>query len=156
MNDYTKHLIGLSGEYHVAKILCEHKWVPTLANNNCPVFDIFCHHPENQKTITIQVKTIKDRSNKKNNSFPVMGNRDKRDEFYRSITGPYVFVHIDIANRYRCFVLSKEQFILISSKIENDYDNLDRKKPLQPGSPMAIPMKIIESDYEDKWDNLWL
>lgn len=84
-----------------------------------------------------------------------MGNRDNRSDFYENISGPFVFVIRDIHNNYRYFILSKEQFISISSKVEDDYDNLIRAKPIKPGSPMALPIKCI-LNFEDQWDNLWV
>lgn len=155
MKDYNKFLIGLSGELSVAKFLCEQGFVPTLANNNCPVFDIFCFNPYTKQTIVIQVKTVKDRLGNKKNAFPIMSNRDNRQEFYDNVSGPYVFVHIDINNQYSFFILSKEQFIETSSKIEDDYDKKERKIPLNPGSPMAYPIKNLDV-FKDKWENLWL
>lgn len=152
---YRKHLVGLSGELAVAKALCEKGFVPTLANNNCPVFDIFCFNPYTKQTIVIQVKTVKDRLGNKKNTFPIMSNRDNRQEFYDNVSGPYVFVHIDINNQYSFFILSKEQFIETSSKIEDDYDKKERKIPLNPGSPMAYPIKNLDV-FKDKWENLWL
>jgi hypothetical protein len=84
-----------------------------------------------------------------------MSNRDNRQEFYDNVSGPYVFVHIDINNQYSFFILSKEQFIETSSKIEDDYDKKERKIPLNHGSPMAYPLKNLDV-FKDKWENLWL
>lgn len=154
MADYTKHLIGLSGEMAVAKSLCEQNFVPTLASNNSPMFDVFCLNPILQKSIVIQVKTIKDKKGNKVTAFPLLGNRDKRTAFYNEVVGPFVFVHIDLELNYRYFILSKKQFVDLSSKVESDYDVLPRKKPLKPGNPMTMPMKHI-LDFENQWDNLW-
>lgn len=40
------------------------------------------------------------------------------------------------------------------SQIEYDYDHLSRMKPLQPHSPMAMPVKNL-LEFENCWDNLW-
>lgn len=155
MKNYFKLLSGLAGELEVAKILCLKGYVPTLAPTNCPTFDIFCFDPDAKKQIVIQVKTIRDEKGKVKNSYPIISNRDKREEFYSEIAGPFVFVHIDINGYFKFYILSKEQFINISSKVETDYDNLPREKPIQEGSPMAMPKKHLV-EFENNWDNLWL
>ena len=157
MKNYSTILTGLAGECDVIKNLALKGWVPSLAYSNCPTFDIFCFEPKSKKSITIQVKTIRDKGNNNVNAFPIMGNRDKsnRSLFYEDVSGPYVFVYIDINNNFTHYILSKEQFITLSNKIEDDYDNKPRNKPLKSGNPMAMPRRSI-LDYKDKWDNLWL
>ena len=156
MKDYSKLLSGLAGECGVMKELCLKGWVPSLAYNNCPTFDIFCHNPITNQTVAIQVKTVREKIDKgKIGAFPLMGNRDERQQFYNEVAGPYVFVYIDKLANFEYYILSKEQFITTSSKVEYDYDNLDRSKPIKLGSPMAMPKKEI-TQYKDCWDNLWL
>ena len=148
-------LTGLAGECEVVKLLALKGWVPSLAINNCPTFDIFCFNPETNKTVAIQVKTVRDKENAKVPSFPIMGNRENRETFYNEIVGPYIFVHIDKDNNFSHYILSRTQFIQLSSQIENDYDydKYGNKKDLKP-SPMAMPRKYI-LDYKDKWENIW-
>lgn len=156
MRDYFKLLTGLAGECAVMKELCLRGWSPSMTYNNCPTIDILCFNPEMNRSVAIQVKTVREKQDgKKIYAFPVMGNRDKRHEFYKEIAGPYVFVYIDKDNNFSYYILSKEQFVAISSKLEDDYDNLPRKKPLAPGSPMAMTRSCL-TDYENKWENLWL
>jgi len=149
-------LNGLAGECAVMKELCLKGWIPSMAYNNCPTFDILCHNQESQKSIAIQVKTVREKEDGKTiSAFPIMGNRDNRHEFYKDVAGPYVFVYIDKDDHFTFYILSKEQFIEISNKIEDDYDNLPRVKHLKPGSPMSMPKKNIIA-FENKWENLWL
>lgn len=155
MKDNSKMLIGLAGECDVVKTLALRGWVSSLAYNNCPTFDIFCFNPETKQTVTIQVKTIKDKEKGKVHAFPIMGNHEEREQFYKEVTGPYVFVHIDINNNISHYILSRNQFVKLSSQIENDYeyDKDGNKKNLKP-APMAMPRKYI-LDYKDEWDNIW-
>ena len=156
MKDFSKLLSGLAGECGVMTELCLKGWVPSLAYNNCPSFDIFCHNPNTKQTVAIQVKTVREKINKgKISAFPIMGNRDERQQFYEDVAGPYIFVYIDKTDNFEFYILSKEQFTTTSSRVEDDYDNLDRLKPIKPGSPMAMPKKEIEK-YKDCWENLWL
>lgn len=91
MRDYWKNLTGLAGECAVMTELCLRGYVPSLAYNNCPTIDILCYNPAINKTITIQVKTIREKGyGKKIYAFPIMSNRDERDKYYNEISGPFV------------------------------------------------------------------
>lgn len=156
IKDYQKLLTGLVGECAVMKELCLKGWCPSMTYNNCPTIDILCYHPESKKTVAIQVKTVQEKiAGRKIYAFPVMGNRDNRQSFYKEVSGPYIFVYIDHNNHFRYYILSKEQFINLSSKIEDDYDNLPREKEIKPNSPMAMPVKCLQS-FENQWENIWL
>lgn len=156
MKNYRKNLTGLAGESAVVTQLCLRGFVPSMTYNNCPTVDILCYNPEINRTITIQVKTVREKENgKKIYAFPIMGNRDERENFYRDVSGPFVFVYIDQNCHFSFYILSKEQFVNLSRQIELDYDNLPRKKALTPNSPMAMPKSCI-IEYENKWENLWL
>ena len=155
MKNYKTMLTGLAGESAVMAALCLKGWCPSMAYNNCPTFDILCYNPDTKATIAIQVKTVREKKDgKKIPAFPLMGNRDERQAFYQEVAGPYIFVYIDKDDKFSFYILSKAQFISLSSQIEEDYDNLPRKKPLAPKSPMAMPKARIE-EFEDQWDNLW-
>ena len=58
-------LNGLAGECAVMKELCLKGWIPSMAYNNCPTFDILCHNQESQKSIAIQVKTVREKEDGK-------------------------------------------------------------------------------------------
>lgn len=116
MRDYKKHLIGTAGELEVAKILCLKGWVPSLTTNNCPAFDIFGFNPETNKSVVIQVKTTKDDEKNKRNSFQLGISHENREQSLHSIPGPYVFVHIDINNKFRYFILAREQLQRVISQ----------------------------------------
>lgn len=153
--NYRKILTGLAGESAVMKELCIRGWLPSMSFNNSPVFDLFCYNPELDITVTVQVKTVReDEDGKRKQSFPLFGNRDERLSFYKEVSGPYVFVHIGKDDDFKFFILSKSQFVDLSSQIEYDYDNIQRAKPLQPHSPMAMPLKNL-LEFENCWDNLW-
>lgn len=155
MKDYKKLLSGTAGECAVMTQLCLKGWVPSLAYNNCPTFDIFCYEQNSKKTVAIQVKTVHEKQDgKKIYAFPIMGNRDNREVFYNDVAGPYVFVYIDSLNNIRYYILSKDQFVSLSRRIENDYDEKPRLKHLKEGSPMAMPLSEI-LQYENAWDNIW-
>lgn len=153
---YNKKLLsGLAGECAVMTQLCLKGWHPSLAYNNCPTFDIFCYNQDSKKTVAIQVKTITEKEDgKKIYAFPIMGNRDNREPFYDDVAGPYVFVYIDSLNNIKYYILSKDQFVNLSRRIETDYDKKQRLKPLQGGSPMAMPLSEIVQ-YENAWKNIW-
>lgn len=154
--NYKRILSGLAGESAVMRELCVRGWLPSMSYNNSPIFDLFCYNPELDRTVTIQVKTVKEKEDgKKIPSFPISGNRDERLSFYKEVSGPYVFVYIDKDNNFKFYILSKDQFIDLSSQIEYDYDNFPRSKPLKPGSPMAMPLKNLQ-EFENCWENLWM
>lgn len=156
MKDFNKNLTGLAGECAVMTQLCLKGYAPSMTYNNCPSIDIICYNPELKKTVTIQVKTVREKKNgNKIYSFPVMGNRDEREEFYKEVSGAFVFVYIDCNDLFHFYILSKEQFITLSRKIEDDYDALVRSKPIKPKSPMAMPRKQV-LEFENKWENLWI
>ncbi len=155
MRDYWKNLTGLAGECAVMTELCLRGYVPSLAYNNCPMIDILCYNPAINKTITIQVKTIREKGyGKKIYAFPIMSNRDERDKYYNEISGPFVFVYISFDNLFTYYILSRDQFVEISSKVESEYDLLPRRKAIKSKSPMAMPEKCIQG-FKDKWENLW-
>lgn len=156
MRNFEKNLTGLAGECAVMTELCLRGYVPSLAYNNCPTIDILCYNPMLNKAITIQVKTVREKKDgKKIYAFPLMGNREERDNFYKEVSGPFVFVYIDANDKFTYYILSKSQFVKLSSKVENDYDALPRKKSIRSKSPMAMPKRCIGT-FENKWENLWL
>lgn len=152
--DFRKHLVGTAGELAVANMLCLHGWVPSLTSNNCPSFDVFAYDPETQSSCVIQVKTTKDAVGSKKTSFQLSFSHDKRDEWLGNLNCPYVFVHIDMYNRHRFFILSASYLKDVVVRTDDDYFNRKREKPLNPTYPVAIQLKDIV-EFENKWENLW-
>ncbi len=152
--DFRKHLVGTAGELAVANMLCLHGWAPSLTSNNCPSFDVFAYDPETQSSCVIQVKTTKDEVGSKKTSFQLSFSHDKRDEWLDNLNCPYVFVHIDIENRHRFFILSASYLTEVVARTDDEYFNRKREKPLNPTYPVAIQLKDIV-EFENKWENLW-
>lgn len=153
--DYKKHLIGTAGELAVANMLCLHGWVPSLTSNNCPSFDVFAYDPDAQRSCVIQVKTTKDEKGSKKSSFQLSFSHDKRDEWLDNLNCPYVFVHIDIDNKHRFYILSVSTLRDVVVRTDDEYFNKKREKPLNPTYPVAIQLKDIV-EFESKWENLWV
>lgn len=153
--DYKKHLVGTAGELAVANMLCLHGWIPSLTSNNCPSFDVFAYDPDTQKSCVIQVKTTKDEKGNKKSSFQLSFSHDKRDEWLDNLNCPYVFVHIDIENKHRFYILSVATLKELVIRTDDEYFNKKREKPLNPSYPVAIQLKDIVK-FENKWENLWL
>lgn len=153
--NYKKHLVGTAGELAVANKLCLHGWVPSLTSNNCPSFDVFGYDPETDKSCIIQVKTTKDEKGYKKSSFSLGFTHDKRAGWIDNLSSPYVFVHIDLDNTHRFYILSCLQLIHIVLKTDDEYANRQREKPLNQSYPVAIHLKYIK-EFEDKWENLWI
>lgn len=106
--------------------------------------------------MSIQVKTVREKKDGgKVHAFPIMGKRDERLRFYEEVAGPYVFVYIDKDDKFSFYILSRSQFVALSSQIEDDYDSLPRSAPLKPCTPMAMPRKCL-LEFEGRWENLWL
>lgn len=152
--DFKKHLVGTAGELAVANMLCLHGWVPSLTSNNCPEFDVFCYDPQANKSCVIQVKTTRDEKGNKKSGFPLGFPHDKREEWLKNLTCPYVFVHIDLENRHTFYILSASDLKEVIIETNNKYVSKDRVKPLNPSFMVAIRLKHI-SGFEKKWDNLW-
>lgn len=51
--DLKKHLIGLTGEYHVAGMMSLKGWVASLTLKNYPFVDIFGLNPITDQTVNI-------------------------------------------------------------------------------------------------------
>lgn len=160
--NYTKHLIGTAGELAVAKIACLKGWVPSLTTNNCPAFDIFLFDPEFNKSIVVQVKTIRDKKNgdgkiEKKTSFPLGAiYHANLDNGLKEINCPYVFVHIDADDNFSFYVLGKNELIETIKEVDKPYRDQRYKKGkvFSPKENVAIPLKYIEK-YKNQWDNVW-
>lgn len=177
MNQLTKQALGGCGEYEVLSRLTLHGWHACISNmtqTNFQAIDIFCHHPQLNKIVGIQVKTTT------KNSFPVgltMG--DIRKGNWRSkITGPWVFVQIsgtiDKPN-FRFFVLSQSEMIKMVEVTHDWYINQwTRNTPLSDNGVVCISLKWLEKkdeiakanvhpqciipltkSSEDLWEKLW-
>jgi len=145
-----KHLIGLTGEYLVAGMMSLKGWVASLTLKNYPSVDIFGLNPTTDETISIQVKTTRN-----TNSYQVGLRHDQRNQIHQIIKCPYVFVHIDMNDNIRYFLLSKKELINIIEITDDDYFNQARAKSIQTNYPIAISLKHLAS-FEDKWDSLWV
>lgn len=144
-----KHLIGLTGEYFVAGMMSLKGWVASLTLKNYPSVDIFGLNPKTNENINVQVKTTKNIK-----SFHVGLKRSQRDIIDKKITCPYVFVYIDNRDKVNYYILSQQQLIKLIERTDDEYYNRDRKKTLKD-YPIAVSLKDL-TEYQDKWDNLWL
>lgn len=145
----NKHLTGLTGEYFVAGMMSLKGWVASLTLKNYPAVDIFGLNPTTDKTVNIQVKTIRGGKN-----YPIGLTHATIDQANEKITCPYVFVHIDKKEAVRYFIISRKDLIDVIKKSDQDYQNKPRKKPFQKTNPVGIPINYL-LPFEDKWDNLW-
>jgi hypothetical protein len=145
----NKHLIGLTGEYFVAGMMSLKGWVASLTLKNYPSVDIFGLNPETEKTVNIQVKTIRGGKN-----YPTGLTHATIDNAKDKITCPYVFVHINKTDEVRYFIVSRKELIDIVKTSDKDYLNKPRKKPVQQTNPVAIPMNYL-LPFENKWNNIW-
>jgi len=149
-NKLKKHLIGLTGEYFVAGMMSLKGWVASLTLKNYPSVDIFGLNPESGKTVNIQVKTTKNQS-----SYNIGLRHDQRDIIKDKIVCPYVFVHIDKNNIISYFILSRNEFIDLIEKTDDEYFNKPRKKAIKTNYPIAIKVSDLKI-FKDNWDSIWL
>ena len=143
-----KHLIGLTGEYLVAGMMSMKGWVASMTLKNYPSIDIFGLNPQTDNTVNIQVKTTK---NKKD--FQVGLTRQQRDIILDKISCPYVFVHIDLIENVRYFILSREELIDLIELKDDEYFNRPRKTPLK-NYPISVHVKDLVH-FENNWNNIW-
>lgn len=144
-----KHLIGLTGEYFVAGMMSLKGWVASLTLKNYPSVDIFGLDPQTEKTINIQVKTIRGGKN-----YPMGLTHATIGNAADKITCPFVFVHIDRQDIVRYFILSRKELIDVIETSDEDYLNKPRKKPVKLTNPVGIPLKYL-LPFEDEWENIW-
>lgn len=147
--DLKKHLIGLTGEYHVAGMMSLKGWVASLTLKNYPFVDIFGLNPITDQTVNIQVKTTKITK-----SFLIGLRHDQLPIIKQKITCPFVFVHIDKIDNIRYFILSRDEFIKLIEDTDFDYYNRVRVKQIKDDYPIAIELKHLVV-YENKWKNIW-
>lgn len=148
-----KHLIGLTGEYLVAGMMSMKGWVASLTLKNYPAVDIFGMNPQTEKTINIQVKTIR-----KGKNYPIgsgFNHNNLEKEVYSKIKCPYVFVHIDKDEQIRYFVVSANILINLLVQSNKDYLNKSRIKQVKGTNPIGLPL-IYLLPYENSWSNLWI
>lgn len=145
---FEKYITGLTGEYFVARMLGIQGFVANLTLKNYPSVDIFVYDTEKEKNINIQVKTTIKKS------FQVGLMNNQRDDIDDYITCPFVFVHIDKKTNIKYYVLSRKQLIDLIIRTDDEYYNRPREKQLKV-YPIAIGLKDL-SEYENKWDNLWV
>ncbi len=144
-----KHLIGLTGEYFVAGMMSLKGWVASLTLKNYPSVDIFGLNPQTEKTVNIQVKTIRGGKN-----YPIGLTHATIDKAKDKITCPYVFVHIDKHDVVRYFIVSRKKLIDIIKTSDKDYLSKSRKKPVQQTNPVGIPINYL-LPFENEWNNIW-
>ena len=145
----NKHLIGLTGEYFVAGMMSLKGWVASLTLKNYPSVDIFGLNPETEKTVNIQVKTIRG-----GRSYPINLTHATIDKAEEKIICPFVFVHIDKNDKVRYFIISRKELIDVIKNSDEDYLSKPRKKPVKQTNPIAIPIAYLYL-FEDKWNNIW-
>lgn len=145
-----KHLIGLTGEYFVAGMMSLKGWVASLTLKNYPSVDIFGLNPDTQKTVNIQVKTTKNQT-----SYQVGLTHSQRSKIHSKITCPFVFVHIDKADRVTYFILTQAELVEIIERTDDDYFNRVRITSINPDYPIAINIKYLKC-FENKWESIWV
>jgi|GEM_PF-1871608 len=163
MRNYQNHLTGTAGEMAVGMSLCLKGWIPSLTTNNCPTLDLFCFNPDTKESVAIQIKTTRDKEDdngkfKKNNSF-MLGSITHAtiEEDIKNIITPFIFVHIDVKNNIKYYILSKQDIVNEILAIDKYCREIRKRKNAEfsPKEQLAIPLSYLEK-YENQWDNLWL
>lgn len=137
--------ISLAGEYYVAAMMHIRGWNASMTLKNYPGIDILGYNPTTGKQSTIQVKTG-------NNKYTVLTGI-KLGDFstkIKSITQPYVFVHLNDVDGIECFILSSKDFITLVSGVQI--------KMTSKGNRPNAPIKLKWSDlkpFKNQWNNLW-
>jgi len=137
--------ISLAGEYYVAAMMHIRGWNASMTLKNYPGIDILGYDPNTGKQSTIQVKTG-------NNKYTVLTGI-KLGDFstkIKSITQPYVFVHLDNNGNIECFILTAKDFITLAIKAHSKMLSKGN------GNNALIKFKWIDlKPFKDQWNNLW-
>ena len=101
MEKISKAQTGLSGEYFVAAELYRRNWSVGITMGNTKAIDMFAE--KNDKTISIQVKTIQ---SKKSSSWMISRDNLKRNCFYVLVN-----LNIDTMQMPDCYIFTPEEVI---------------------------------------------
>jgi len=136
-----KTLTSLAGEFSVAAKLCLRGYIASLTLKNYPGVDVFCMNPKNDKSTTIQVKTVR-------------GTDDYfLPEHFPNKDQVFVFVRISNNDTLEYFVAPAKELERISTEGRERY--LRDHPHVSRTQPRMVSVKEIEN-FRDRWDLLSL
>jgi hypothetical protein len=153
----------LVGEFLVAAKLLMKGYDAYLTLKNYPKIDIFVHDPQTDKTMGIQVKTIKQsyKNNPSEDAYNIISSTyyDIKN-LEREFTTPFIFVHILDNESVEYFIVPPEE---IPRLLQKDYDEWlnpaehNHKKPIEElkskRAPLLIRVKFLKP-FENKWEQI--
>ncbi|MDZ4733514.1 MAG: hypothetical protein SGJ16_08000 [Nitrospirota bacterium] len=144
LNDLPSILVGVSGEYFVAAELSRRGYIASITLRNTRGIDILAANADATRSVSIQVKT--NRQKKKEWML------SQKAEGYQSKSLFYVFVNLNGSNQRPDYhvVPSKD----VARFVTRDYQEWSEKKPR--GDTNIRQFKDPESKYRDCWDLLGL
>ncbi len=165
MTSVDKALVGQYGVYHVASLLCWKGYNAVPTSRNTKAVDLIVHNPRNDKSVGIQVKTLRQqrkRDPSKDGYAIINVIPEKMNEVKDKFSNPFVFVYIPTGEKPnpRCFIVPKEDVFKLckeqweryvrESKHRESTNEIAKRRQV-----LGILVKELES-YENKWDQLGL
>lgn len=164
-----KALVGLFGVYQVAAQLCWMGYNAVPTSRNTKSVDLIVHNPTNDKSVGVQVKTIRQQS-KKNPSKDLTLIKQAIPEEIENLrvkfTYPFVFVYIPRVDKEderpipRFFIVPKEDvFKLCKEQWEIYATGSKHRSPIEDIAKRYHPLSISLDQlrpYENRWDYLGL
>jgi hypothetical protein len=161
-SQYNEKLrLSLVGEFLVAAKLLMKGYDAYLTLKNYPKIDIFVHDPQTNKTMGIQVKTIKQshKNNPSEDGYNIISCTYYDIENLK-FTAPFIFVHVLYNESVEYFIVPPEE---IPRLLKEDYDEWlnpakhKHKKPIEElkskKAPILIRVKFLKP-FENKWEQI--
>jgi hypothetical protein len=155
-----KTSLSLAGEHLVAAQLCLQGHIASMTLKNFPGVDILAYDTSHEKTVNLQVKSIK-----KTTGFYQLGVKAAYDtldkELEERIKLPHIFVAFegeDVRKAQVYVTPPKEVRAMARGVYMRWIEESRHRKPVDElkrnVQPLGIPLKDL-SGFKDRWDLLW-